>query len=230
MGMEKKIRINEWAEGDRPREKLLEKGASALTNTELLAILIRSGTRNMNAMETARCLINKHDNSLYALVRTPIEKMMRIKGIGPAKATALAAAFELGRRGQVPVERPASITSAREVADMMIPMLKDLTYETCWVLFFDGARKYIGREQVSSGGLNATIVDIRMVLKKALDKLSCELIIVHNHPSGSHKPGRQDKLLTQTLKEAARMVDVHLIDHIVIGGSRYFSFAEEGLL
>ena len=179
MGMEKKIRINEWAEGDRPREKLLEKGASALTNTELLAILIRSGTRNMNAMETARCLINKHDNSLYALVRTPIEKMMRIKGIGPAKAAALAAAFELGRRGQVPVERPASITSAREVADMMIPMLKDLTYETCWVLFFDGARKYIGREQVSSGGLNATIVDIRMVLKKALDKLSCEIGRAH---------------------------------------------------
>ena len=174
--------------------------------------------------------MNEHDNSMYALVRTPVEKMMRIKGIGRAKAATLSAAFEMGRRGQIPVERPDSITSAREVAEMMIPMLKDLTHETCWVLFFDGARKYIGREQVSSGGLNATIVDIRMVLKKALDKLSCELIIVHNHPSGSHKPGRQDKLLTQTLKEAARMVDVHLIDHIVIGGNRYFSFAEEGLL
>lgn len=112
----------------------------------------------------------------------------------------------------------------------MIPMLKDLSYETCWVLYFDGGRNYIGKEQISSGGLNATIVDVRMVLKTALDKLACEMILVHNHPSGNTSPGRQDKLLTQSLKNAAKMVDIALIDHVIIGGDGYFSFAEEGIL
>ena len=224
------MKIPDWAKSEKPRERLLEKGPFSLTDSELLAILIRNGTRKMNALEIAIALLAEHNNRLYDLIRAPAEKMTRTKGIGPAKAATLVAAFELGRRAQLPVERPASITCAREVAEMMVPMLRDLTHETCWVLFFDGARKYIGKEQVSSGGLNATIVDVRVVLKKAIDKLSCELILVHNHPSGSNKPGRQDRLLTQTLKEAARMLDLHLIDHIVIGGNGYFSFAEEGLL
>ncbi len=228
--MGKTSRIQDWAENERPRERLLEKGVSSLTNTELIAILLRNGTHEKNVKELARDLLAEHNNQLYELVRASLEKMTRIKGIGKAKAATLAAAFELGRRAQLPVVRPATITSAQEVAAMMIPKLKDLTYETCWVLFFDGGRRFLGKEQISSGGLNATLVDIRMVLKKALDKLSCELIIVHNHPSGNTKPGRQDRLLTKTLKEAAGIVDLYLRDHIVIGGNGYFSFAEEGLL
>lgn len=224
------LKIKDWAEGERPRERLVEKGATALSNIELLAILLRTGIGSRNVMDLARNLLSEHGNQLGELVRSPIEKMMRIKGVGMAKAVTLCAAFELGRRAQIPEERPKTITSAVEVARLMTPMLKDLTYETCWVLFFDGGRKFIGKELISTGGLNATIVDIRMVLKKALDKLSCELILVHNHPSGNNRPGKQDKILTNTLKEAARMVDLHLIDHIVIGGNGYFSFAEEGLL
>lgn len=228
--MGQKLKMMDWAADERPRERLQEKGPASLSNAELLAILLRTGTGNMNVMELARTLLSEHGNQLSELVRSPVEKMTRIKGIGIAKAVTLCAAFELGRRAQIPLKRPAAITSAREVAQMMIPMLRDLTYETCWVLFFDGGRKFIGKELISTGGLNATIVDIRMVLKKALDKLSCELILVHNHPSGNNKPGRQDRILTSTLKEAARIVDLHLIDHIVIGGNGYFSFAEEGLL
>ncbi|MDD4920542.1 MAG: DNA repair protein RadC [Bacteroidales bacterium] len=228
--MEGNLKITDWAKEERPRERLMDNGPASLTNAELLAILLRTGTGKANVLDLARNLLAGHGNQLYELVRSPVEKMTRIKGIGTTKAVTLCAAFELGRRAQLPVERPSSITSAGEVAQIMIPMLRDLTHETCWVLFFDGGRKLIGKEQISSGGLNATIVDVRMILKKALDKLSCELILVHNHPSGSNKPGRQDKILTQTLKEAARMVDLHLIDHIVIGGNGYFSFAEEGLL
>jgi DNA repair protein RadC len=228
--MEGNLKITDWAKEERPRERLMDNGPASLTNAELLAILLRTGTGRANAMDLARNLLAEHGNQLYELVRSPVEKMTRIRGVGTAKAVTLCAAFELGRRAQLPVERPAAITSAGEVARIMIPMLRDLTHETCWVLFFDGGRKLIGKEQISSGGLNATIVDVRMILKKALDKLSCELILVHNHPSGSNKPGRQDRILTQTLKEAARMVDLHLIDHIVIGGNGYFSFAEEGLL
>ncbi|MFA5443646.1 MAG: DNA repair protein RadC [Bacteroidales bacterium] len=228
--MEGNLKIRDWAREERPRERLLEKGTDALTNAELLAILLRTGTGKKNVMELARELLAAHGNSLHDLVRSPVDKMIRIPGIGSTKAVTLCAAFELGRRAQVPVVRPASITSAREVAEIMSPMLKDLSHETCWVLFFDGGRKFLGKELISSGGLNATIVDIRMILKKALDKLSCELILVHNHPSGNRKPGRQDRLLTRTLREAARMVDMQLIDHIVIGGEGYFSFAEEGLL
>jgi DNA repair protein RadC len=228
--MEGNLKIRDWAREDRPRERLLEKGTDVLTNAELLAILLRTGTGKKNALELARELLAAHENCLHDLVRSPVDKMIRIPGIGNTKAVTLCAAFELGRRAQVPVVRSASITSAREVAEIMSPMLKDLTHETCWVLFFDGGRKFLGKELVSRGGLNATIVDIRMILKRALDKLSCELILVHNHPSGNRKPGRQDRLLTQTLREAARMVDMQLIDHIVIGGDGYFSFAEEGLL
>ena len=228
--MERNLKIREWALEERPRERFMEKGPASLTNAELLAILLRTGTGKKNVMEIARTLLSEHDNRLQELVRSPVEKLTRIKGIGTAKAVTLCAAFELGRRAQIPAESRDAITSADQVARMMIPMLRDLTHETCWVLFFDGGRKLIGKEQISSGGLNATIVDVRMILKKALDKLSCELILVHNHPSGSNKPGRQDRILTQTLKEAARMVDLHLIDHIVIGGNGFYSFAEEGLL
>jgi len=228
--MDRHLKITDWAKEERPRERLLANGPSSLTNAELLAILLRTGTGKANVMDLARNLLAAHENQLYELVRAPVEKMTKVRGIGITKAATLCAAFELGRRAQLPVERPNAITSAGEVAQMMIPMLRDLTHETCWVLFFDGGRKLIGKEQISSGGLNATIVDVRMILKKALDKLSCELILVHNHPSGSNKPGRQDRILTQTLKESARMVDLHLIDHIVIGGNGYYSFAEEGLL
>jgi len=228
--MEGSLKIRDWARDERPRERLLEKGTDVLTNAELLAILLRTGTGKKNALELARELLVAHGNCLHDLVRSPVDKMIRIPGIGSTKAVTLCAAFELGRRAQVPVARPASITSAREVAEIMSPMLKDLPHETCWVLFFDGGRKFLGKELISSVGLNATIVDVRMILKKALDKLSCELILVHNHPSGNRKPGRQDRLLTRTLRDAARMVDLQLIDHIVIGGDGYFSFAEEGLL
>ena len=222
--------IRDWAPEDRPREKLMQFGAAALTNVELLAILLRTGCDGATVMDVARSLLAAQENDLLVLMRSSPEKMMHIRGMGKTKAITLSAAFELGRRCQFRPPKTGPVTSARDVAELMIPILKDLTYETCWVLFFDGGRHYIGKEQISSGGLNATIVDVRMVLKTALDKLACEMILVHNHPSGNTNPGRQDKLLTQSLKNAAKMVDVALIDHVVIGGDGYFSFAEEGIL
>lgn len=224
------MKITDWALQERPRERMMLQGVSALSDAELLAILIRSGTREMTALDVARFVLNAHENQLQLLARAPVVVLNKVKGIGKAKAAALCAAFELGRRAQAAITPGVPITSAQQVAALMGPLLRDLTHETCWVLFLDGGRHLIGKEQMSSGGINATLVDVRMVLKAALDKLSCEIILVHNHPSGNDKPGRQDKNLTASLREAAQLVDVRLIDHVVIGGNSYFSFAEEGLL
>ncbi len=224
------LKITEWAPEERPRERLAQQGAAALSNAELMAILLRTGSGGLTALDVARNLLAEADNSLNALLRMPVDRMKRVKGIGPAKAVTLCAAFELGRRGQASAKPVAPFTSARQVADLMGPLMRDLPHETCWVLYLDGGRNLISKEQVSSGGLNATWVDVRMILKSALDKRACELIVVHNHPSGNHKPGQQDRLLTRSLQEAAKVVDIHLVDHVVIGGNSYYSFAEDGLL
>lgn len=222
--------IKEWAPEDRPRERLMELGPGALSTVELLAILLRTGCGSATAVDVARSLMEAHENRLRLLFRSSIETMSRTKGIGRAKAVALCAAFELGRRAATNEVPTQPITNASMVADLIVPLVRDLTHETCWVLYLDGARHLIGKEMVSSGGLNATLVDVRMILKHALDKLACEIILVHNHPSGNHRPGKQDKALTRALREASQLVDIRLVDHIVIGGTQYCSFVEEGLL
>lgn len=224
------LKITEWAPEERPRERLLQQGTSALSNAELLAILLRTGSGGKTALDLARDLLNSGECQLASLLRMPVDQMKKVKGIGTTKAATLCAAFELGRRAQVAGKPLAPLNSAKQVADLMVPFLRDLPHETCWVLYLDGGRNLISKEQVSSGGINATWVDVRMILKAALDKRACELIVVHNHPSGNHKPGNQDRMLTQSLRDAAKMVDIHLVDHIVIGGNSYYSFAEEGLL
>lgn len=224
------LSIKKWSPGDRPRERFMEKGPRALSDAELVAILIRTGTREEDALAVARNLLDAIGGSVALLSRSSWPEMAKIKGIGAVKAVTLSAAFELGRRSCLPVSKSGAIRSASDIAAFMIPLLRDLRHEECWVLYLDGGRKIIGKEQISSGGLNATVVDTRMVLKLALEKLACEMVLVHNHPSGQVIPGKQDRLLTRLLKAAAEAIDVKLIDHLVIGAGKYYSFAEEGLL
>ena len=224
------LKITEWAPEERPRERLAQQGAAALSNAELMAILLRTGSGGLTALDVARNLLAEADNSLNALLRMPVDRMKRVKGIGPAKAVTLCAAFELGRRGQASAKPVAPFTSARQVADLMGPLMRDLPHETCWVLYLDGGRNLISKEQVSSGGLNATWVDVRMILKSALDKRACELIVVHNHPSGNRMPSGQDDDLTKRIKSAAALFDIRVLDHLIVAGNEYFSYADEGRL
>lgn len=223
--------ITEWALSERPREKFIERGAESLTDSELLAILIRAGNREENAIELARKVLAGADNSLANLRRFTYADYSRFKGIGAGKALSIMAAFELGRRCQM--EQPQfypGIHSSEMAASILIPMLRDLGHEECWILMLNKANKLIGKERISKGGLDTTVVDIRLIIKSCIEKSSCHIVLAHNHPSGSCKPGASDKAMTEKLKKGAMMCDIELVDHIIVAGNEYFSFADEGLL
>ena len=223
------MKIKELFLDERPRERLFRNGADSLSNAELLAILLRTGTRKMNAVELARNLLEDSEGKVADIASMSIDRLLKLNGVGPAKAAALAASFELGRRCAMECfsTKSKSITSPNTVYRLMIPHMKTLDHEECWVLFLNRSNHLIGREMMSSGGLESTIMDCKSIVRKALEKKASGLILIHNHPSGSPMPGVADIKQTQILKNALKTCDISLIDHVVIAESSYYSFADE---
>ncbi len=223
--------INLWSKDDRPREKLLAKGAENLTDSELLAILIHHGTRQKTAVDLGREVLNLGRNNLNELGKLTVAQLQSVKGIGEAKAITIAAALELGRRrqGGSSLER-SIVTTSKDVADYLQSRLMDYRHEVFGVLFLNRANKVNHFEIVSVGGITATIADPRVILKKALESDAVNLILCHNHPSGSLRPSRADEALTSKIKEAAGYFDIRVVDHIIVSEEGYYSFADEGIL
>lgn len=223
--------IKYWAEDDKPREKLALKGRTALSDAELLAILIGSGSRNESAVELSKKILASVENNLNALGKMSIKQLMAFKGIGKAKAISIIAATELARRrkSEQAIEL-SKITSSKVVFDIMQPIIGELSHEEFWVLFLNNSNKVIRKEQLSKGGITGTVVDIRLILKLALEHNALSIILSHNHPSGKLLPSESDVEITQRLKLAARQLEMSVIDHIIVTENGYYSFADEGVL
>lgn len=224
--------INIWAEEDRPREKLLHKGKSALTDAELIAIIINSGSRDESAVSLSKRILKSAENNLDNLGKRSIAELMKFKGIGEAKAISIAAAVELGRRRQLtaPQERP-QITSSRAAYNLLGPLLMDLAHEEFWMLILNRASKVLARAQMSIGGVSGTIMDAKMIFKRVLNEPSAtSIILCHNHPSGNLKPSSSDISLTKKLVLAGNALDIKVLDHLIIAGNSYFSFGDEGMI
>ncbi|MGL1886915.1 MAG: DNA repair protein RadC [Reichenbachiella sp.] len=227
----KNLAITQWAEEDRPREKLIIKGKSALSDTELIAILIGSGTRNQSAVEVAKGILSSTKNNLNELAKLSLNELKKFNGIGEAKAISIISALELGRRRKVtePETKP-KIGGAGDVYELLKPVMLDLDHEQFWVLYLNRANKVIKKECISSGGVSGTVVDNKIIFKKAIQELASNIIIAHNHPSGNTQPSQQDIQLTKKIKEAGRVLDIPLLDHIIFTDHAYFSFANESIL
>jgi DNA repair protein RadC len=223
--------IKNWSEDERPREKMLHKGASALTDAELLGILIASGTPQRSAIDLARDILALAGGNIRELGRISIKELQKVKGIGEARAIAISAALELGRRRQMSegLDRPA-IRSSKDALPILMPLLQDLNHESFCVLYLNTAGKLLRHELISSGGLTATVADIRLILKNALLQNANQLIIAHNHPSGNKQASTADIELTRKLNEAAALMDIRLLDHIIVAGHSHLSLADEGLM
>ena len=223
--------IKAWNEDDRPREKLMLKGKIALSDAELIAILIGSGSRNESAVSLSQRILASVENNLSELGRTSVAKLMQFKGIGEAKAISIVAALELGRRrrGQEALERK-KITSSESVFELLQPILGDLPHEEFWGVYLNNANKVLQTLQLSKGGITGTIVDVRLTLKTALELGAVGVILAHNHPSGTLKPSQADRQLTKKMKLAGESLDIKVLDHLIITEKAYFSFADEQLL
>lgn len=225
------MKIKEMTEKERPRERLEQAGADKLSDGDLLAILIGSGTRGMSALDTSQALLSLAGGSLTKLSQMPLVQIRSVKGLGGAKAVTVAAALELGRRfvaEEMKIEK-LSIISPVQVYRMMKPVMKGLTEEECWVVFLNSANYVISRERVSTGGLNSTLIDVKLIAAKALQNKAVSVILVHNHPSGNPRPGKEDIRQTAAVKTALSSLSIDLTDHIVICDDSYFSFADDTL-
>jgi DNA repair protein RadC len=223
--------IKEWAKDDRPREKLLSKNPMALSDSELLAILINNGTKDKTAVDLAKEILFLGKNNLNELGKLSIKELMKIKGIGEAKAITIAAAMELGRRRQAltSLEKPV-VKDSKEIANYLQAILRDHHHEVFAVVFLNRANKINHFEIISQGGITGTIADPRVILKKALEEDAVSIILCHNHPSGSLKPSKADEELTLKIKQAARYFDIKVLDHIIVSEGGYYSFADEGII
>jgi len=223
--------LKTWAVEERPREKVMANGIQYLSDAELLAILVGSGTRNMTAVELARKILGKAGNNLHELGRLSVGDLLKIKGVGPAKAISVMAAMELGRRrAGIHQTEKIPVKSSETVFSIFHPLLGDLDHEEFWLLMLNRANKVLGRFKVSQGGLSGTVIDTRIILKKALDNLASSIIVCHNHPSGNNQPSDADVKITEKLKKAAEMLEIKMLDHVIIADKSYFSFADEGLI
>ncbi len=224
-------KITDWAVEDRPREKLIRKGISSLSDAELLAILISSGTRKKSAVDLGRELLGTVNNNLIALGKLTVPDLRKIRGIGPARAVTISAALELGRRRKL-AEIPDvhQIKCSKDVADIFQPLLSDLVHEEFWVLFLNRSNRVIDRMKLSQGGISGTVTDVRIIMKKAVEYLASGIIVCHNHPSGNLNPSESDAKITQKIKEAGNLLDIQLLDHIIISENDYYSFADNGLI
>ena len=228
---ENKYSIKQWAKDDRPREKLLLKGAEILSNSELLAILIHNGTKEKTAVDLGKEILKLGKDNLAELGKLSVKELMKIKGIGEAKAITIAAALELGRRRQATSSLEKSVIgSSNDIAAYLRSALKDYRREVFAVIFLNRANKINHFEIVSAGGITGTVADPRIILKKALEENAVSIILCHNHPSGSLRPSRADEELTTKIKEAAKYFDIKVIDHIIVSEDGYYSFADEGIL
>ncbi|MCL9805199.1 DNA repair protein RadC [Flavobacterium amniphilum] len=223
--------INQWAEDDRPREKFLLKGKSALSDSELLAILIGSGSRNESAVQLCQRILASANNNLNHLGKLTANQLMQFKGIGEAKAITIAAALELGRRRrEEETPEPDKITSSKKVFEIMQPIIGELPHEEFWVLYLNNSNKVIHKSQISKGGITGTLVDTRLVFQTALEYYATSVILIHNHPSGKLQASDADKQITKKLTEAGKHLDILVLDHIIVTEKSYFSFADEGIL
>jgi len=225
----REMKIKELTEGERPRERMMKYGAESLGTGELLAVLLRSGTRGESAVDLAQRLLSLAGGSLVQLSQMPLARMRAQRGLGGAKVLPVLAALELGRRFMSEESRldKISIIAPAQVYRMMKPVLKGLETEECWVVYLNAAKYVIGCECVSSGGLNATIIDVKRIVASALERRAQSLVLVHNHPSGNPRPGREDLTQTQALRRALDAFSIHLLDHVVICDDSYYSFADE---
>ena len=225
-----KLSINRWAEEDRPREKMMSKGAQALTNAELLAILIGSGSGDDSAVSLMQKVLASYGDSLDRVGRLSVEELCHFKGIGPAKAITILAACELGRRRAVEQPERRQVRSAKQVYDYFYPMMRDLAVEECHVLMLNQSAVVIDSVRIGMGGLTETVVDVRIILREALLKRATSLILCHNHPSGNLRPSTHDDRLTRQVQEAARLLNLNLADHVIFTDNGYYSYADEGRL
>lgn len=225
------LSIKSWAEEDRPREKLMMQGRQSLTDAELVAILIASGNDTDSAVELSKKILNSVGENLNELGKLSINDLKKFKGIGEAKAITIIAALELGRRRQATeaVVRD-KIMSSRQAYEIFQPHLSDLSYESFYVLYLNRANKMIWKERMSTGGIAGTVVDTKMILRTAIEKLSSSIFIAHNHPSGNLKPSESDVKISRTLQSACNLIDIKLLDHLIIGDKDYFSFHDEGMM
>ncbi len=227
--MEKSMKLKELNKQERPREKMMARGANALTDVELLAILLRTGTSTRNVVDVARELLRTADDRLGSVAAMSLDRLRQVEGIGPSKAVAVAAAFELGRRLalEVGMENVPRMDSPAKVYRVMLPLLRDLDHEECWVLFLNKSNGLISKERMTSGGQDFTVMDKRVVVRRAIEKKSASIILVHNHPSGNAMPSVEDINQTRDLGRALSACGLQLLDHVIVAGASYYSFSDE---
>lgn len=226
-----KLSIKAWAEEDRPREKLRLKGKHSLADAELIAILIGSGNAEESAVELSRRILAKAENNLQELGRLAVSDLMQFKGIGEAKAIAILAALELGRRRkETPALQRNRIATSRDAAAILQPLLADHPHEEFWLLFLNRNNLLLGKHALSSGGVTGTVVDPKLIFRAALENRATSIVLCHNHPSGNLKPSEEDIRLTRKLTEAGRLMEIQVIDHLIVSQHGFYSFADEGLL
>lgn len=227
----KNLPITLWAEDDRPREKLLLKGVSALSDAELIAILIGSGNREESAVDLCKRILNTQQNNLNKLARLSVVELQKFKGIGEAKAISIVAALELGKRRRLEdALKVTQIKGSHTAFEILQPLIGDLTYEEFWVLYLNQSNILLNKQLLAKGGITSTLVDVRLILKKALEYSAVGIVLAHNHPSGKLTPSDSDRNLTKKIKDAAQLMDIKIIDHIIVTEKSYFSFADEGMI
>lgn len=227
----KHLSIKSWAEDDRPREKLITKGRQALSDAELLAILLASGSREETAVQLAQRMLNESGNSINKLAKLQLSDLKKFKGVGEAKAVTIAAALEIGRRRtDEQSDEKVQITASKVAYQLFNTVLSDLPHEEFWILFLNRNNRVIQKSCISKGGISGTVVDVRLILKPAIECMASGIILGHNHPSGNLKPSQEDINLTQKVKQAAKLLDIALMDHLIIGDQNYYSFADEGII
>ncbi|RKD18263.1 hypothetical protein BCY91_15795 [Pelobium manganitolerans] len=228
---EQKITIKAWAEEDRPREKLLALGRRSLSDAELIAILIGSGSTTESAVDLSKRILHSYNNDLGNLSKLSVQELCKFRGIGEAKAITIIAALELGRRRkETEVPLPSSIGCAKDAFNILAPYFADLLHEEFWILLLNNSHKLITKVLISKGGVAGTIADPKIIFKTALEHNAVNIVLAHNHPSGNLKPSQEDVSLTKKMKSAANMLDMKILDHIIIAGNKFFSFADEELL
>ncbi|MER3317989.1 MAG: DNA repair protein RadC [Allomuricauda sp.] len=223
--------IKNWADDDRPREKLVQKGSFVLSDAELIAILIGSGSRNESAVELSKRILASVNHNLNELGSLSVNQLMRFKGIGEAKAVTIAAALEMGRRRRMEdTSKITKIKSSHDAFELLYPLIGELQHEEFWIVYLNNSNKVVHKAQLSKGGITGTLVDVRLVLKQALELGAVGIILAHNHPSGTLRPSAADKQITQKLKVASEALDIKILDHLILARHQYLSFADKGIL
>jgi DNA repair protein RadC len=225
------LNIKSWAPEDRPREKLLLKGKAALSDAELIAILVGTGTAAMSAVDVAKSILQTVNHDLNDLARLTVKDLTKIKGVGEAKAIAIVSALELGRRRkEVSTEERAKITGSKDIYELLKADLLDIPHEAFWIVLLNRANRVIKKHQISHGGVAGTVADPKIIFKIALEELASGVILAHNHPSGNLNASQADIDLTRKLKESGKLLEIQVLDHVIIAGKKYMSFADEGLM